>query len=55
MPSHPDRVRRNYLYWCPICNESFKTKKELDEHSNSKSWKDIIEINNPKILEKYSE
>lgn len=32
MPSHPDRVRRNYIWTCEECFEQFKSKEELDKH-----------------------
>lgn len=43
MPSHPDRVRKNYIYICPICKEEFKTAEELVKHfsnqeSKNKPW-----------------
>lgn len=59
MPSHPDRVRRNYdtMQWCSICNEYFDSQEELNKHLDS--FQNIKKEDEPKdkliILEKYSE
>lgn len=49
MPSHPDRVRRNYKYKCPYCDDTFDTEKELREHI--KNIKDFPEWKIKEIAE----
>lgn len=38
MPSHPDRVRRNYIWTCTQCFEWFNSKNELDKHLEDNTY-----------------
>lgn len=49
MPSHPDRVRRNYLFTCKSCGEVFDTNEKLLKHLATFFAKETEELKNEEI------
>jgi hypothetical protein len=38
MPSHQERVKRNYIWTCSQCFEQFNSKEQLEKHLKDNTY-----------------